>query len=194
MVQECYPMARLGLQRCQTGPRCRQREDSWIPKMAETAQQCLQMNQVCRPQAVLWLLTAMRSCRTVPRYCRREMLSLMARQLNSLLGRLTRLLALPCCQRELQATQLAIQRWMASVWVLLMEQQCWQSVLLACHWVKEHLCLRVQRCCQLVLQGCQWDLLSRLWVLRWNQPAHQLCQTAVLQCCLLGPPLLRTVH
>ena len=100
------------------------------------------------------------------------MLFLMARQLDSLLGRLWRLLVLLCRQQELQANRLAMRCWMALTWVLLMEQWCWRLVLLECHRVKEHSCPRVQTCCQLVLQGCQWDLLSRLRVLLWIRQAR----------------------
>jgi hypothetical protein len=176
MVQECQPMAQLGLQCCQTGLRCCQREGTWFPEMAGMAQQCCQMNRVCRPQAVLWLLMVLQSCRTVLRCCRREILFLTARHLDSLLGRLSRLLVPLCRQQELQGNQLALQRWMASAWVLLMEQRCLQLVLLECHWVTEHLYSRVQMCCQLVLQGCQWDLLSRLRGPLWKWQAHHLCQ------------------
>lgn len=172
MVQECHPTAQLVLQCCRMGLQCCQREGTWIPETAGMAQQSRQMHPVCRPQAVLWLLTALQSCRTVPRCCRRELLSLMAQQSDSLLVQLWCPLVLPCCQRELQATQLAIQCWMAPAWVLLMEQQCWQLVLLECHWVKEHLCPRVQTCCQPVLQGCRSDLLSRLRVPQWKWQAH----------------------
>ena len=93
------------------------------------AQQCRQMNQVCRPQPVLWLLTALQSCQTVQRCCRWESPSLMARQSDSLLGRLSRPLVLLCCQPELQANQMAMQHWTASAWVRLMEQRCWQLLM-----------------------------------------------------------------
>ena len=136
------------------------------------AQQCCQMHQVCRPQAAQWLLMELQSCQTVPRCCQWVLLFLMARQLDSLLGRLWRLPVLLCCQQELQATWLAMQCRMALTWVLLMEQRCWQLVLPEFHWVEEHLCPRVQMCCQLVLQGCQWDLLSRLRVPQWIRQAH----------------------